>query len=432
MTQTFPIVVVGAGPAGLWLAAHLARRGVKLAIVDPQLDAPWPNTYGVWADELEGLEIEVPTLATFDQACVWLHPERPTPLERAYVRVDPKGFRERLLDALHTAGATLISEGAREVVQDGEGGPLRLIFEGGRSLDARAIVDATGRGVLRHRAGAAVGADPTPPEAPGVQSALGWLARFERDPLEGHPFVMMDFRPPPTPGADEVPTFLYGMHLGGDLYFVEETALVTRQALSFEELETRLNARLSARGALPTEILEVERCLIPMGGEPPSLLEGVAPIIAFGAAAGFVHPATGYSLAHTLRTGAPLADLLAEALKRELPPDAIARAALGLMWPASARRARALYALGQEAVLEMNTARLTTFFETFFALPDADWRGYMAATLPPAQLAAVMWRIFGQATNPLRLHLARHALRVAPKTLQTVFISSSKQGGSTP
>lgn len=432
MTQTFPIVVVGAGPAGLWLAAHLARRGVKLAIVDPQLDAPWPNTYGVWRDELEGLEIEVPTLATFDQACVWLHRERPTPLERAYVRLDPKGLRERLLDALRAADATLISEAAGEVSQPSADAPLRLTLEGGRTLEARAIVDATGRGVLRHRAGAAAGADPTPPEAPGVQSALGWLARFERDPLEGHPFVMMDFRPPPTPGADATPTFLYGMHLGDDLYFVEETALVTRQALSFEELEARLNARLSERGALPTEILDVERCLIPMGGEPPSLQEGVPPIIAFGAAAGFVHPATGYSLAHTLRTGAPLAELLADALSRDLPPDDIARAALGLMWPASARRARALYALGQEAVLEMNTARLTAFFETFFRLPDADWRGYMAATLPPAQLAAVMWRVFGEASNPLRLHLARHALRVAPKTLQTVFTSSSKSGGYTP
>ncbi|WP_230467539.1 lycopene cyclase family protein [Lujinxingia vulgaris] len=432
MTLTFPIVIVGAGPAGLWLAAHLARRGVELAIVDAQLDMPWPNTYGVWRDELEGLEIEVPTLATFDQACVWLHPTRPTPLDRAYVRVDPEAFRERLRDELRTHGATLISESAGAVSQEVAGAPLRLNLEGGRTLEARAIMDATGRGFLRHRAGAAVGADPTPPEAPGVQSALGWLARFERDPLEGHPFVMMDFRPPPTSGADQTPTFLYGMHLGEDLYFVEETALVTREPLPFDALETRLRARLNERGALPTEILEVEHCLIPMGGELPGLEEGAPPIVAFGAAAGFVHPATGYSLAHSLRTGAPLADLLTEALKRELPPEDIARSALGLMWPPPARRARALYELGQEAVLEMNTTRLTAFFDTFFSLPDADWQGYMAATLPPSRLAAVMWRVFGQATNPLRLHLARHALRVAPKTLQTMFNSSSKPGGSTP
>ncbi|WP_164856386.1 lycopene cyclase family protein [Lujinxingia sediminis] len=429
MTSSFPIVVVGAGPAGLWLAAHLARRGVELAVIDPQLDAPWPNTYGVWRDELEGLEIEVPTAATFNEASVWLHPENPTLLERAYVRVDPQAFRQRLLDELRSRGATLISEAASSVSHDSEDAPLRLTLEGGRNLDVRAIVDATGRGVLRHRAAAAVGADPTPPEAPGVQSALGWLARFERDPLEGHPFVMMDFRPPPTSEAHKIPTFLYGMHLGEDLYFVEETALVTRKPLSFEELEVRLRARLNARDALPTEILEVERCLIPMGGDPPSLDAHVPPIIAFGAAAGFVHPATGYSLAHTLRTGAPLADLLADALASDAAPADIARSSLKLLWPAPARRSRALYALGQEAVLAMNTARLTGFFTSFFALPDADWWGYMAATLPPSQLAAVMWRVFGQASNPLRLHLARHALRVAPKTLQTMFNSSSKEGG---
>ena len=50
---TFDVAVVGCGPGGLGLAAALAAQGLRVALVGQ--DAPWPNNYGVWADEFEAL-----------------------------------------------------------------------------------------------------------------------------------------------------------------------------------------------------------------------------------------------------------------------------------------------------------------------------------------------------------------------------------------
>ena len=50
------VLVLGAGPAGLAIAAALAEQGVAVALLcpgDPQ--EPWPNTYGVWGDEVDAL-----------------------------------------------------------------------------------------------------------------------------------------------------------------------------------------------------------------------------------------------------------------------------------------------------------------------------------------------------------------------------------------
>ena len=46
------VLVVGAGPAGMALAAQCARRGLRTGLVDPAPQRPWTATYGMWADEL--------------------------------------------------------------------------------------------------------------------------------------------------------------------------------------------------------------------------------------------------------------------------------------------------------------------------------------------------------------------------------------------
>jgi len=49
----FDVLICGAGPGGLLLASNLAKEGCHVGIVDPVLDKPWPNNYGVWMDEAE-------------------------------------------------------------------------------------------------------------------------------------------------------------------------------------------------------------------------------------------------------------------------------------------------------------------------------------------------------------------------------------------
>ena len=53
------VLVIGAGPAALAIAAALVQRGVQvqgLAPADPA--APWPNTYGIWGPEVDALGLE--------------------------------------------------------------------------------------------------------------------------------------------------------------------------------------------------------------------------------------------------------------------------------------------------------------------------------------------------------------------------------------
>ncbi|MCB0162318.1 MAG: FAD-dependent monooxygenase, partial [Caldilineaceae bacterium] len=47
------VLIIGAGPAGLALAAALCDQGVRVAGLAPGAPATrWVNTYGIWADEL--------------------------------------------------------------------------------------------------------------------------------------------------------------------------------------------------------------------------------------------------------------------------------------------------------------------------------------------------------------------------------------------
>ena len=54
--STVDVAVAGCGPAGLYLAAQLAERGLSVGLVGP--DTPFVNNYGVWMDEFEALGLE--------------------------------------------------------------------------------------------------------------------------------------------------------------------------------------------------------------------------------------------------------------------------------------------------------------------------------------------------------------------------------------
>ena len=50
------VLVMGAGPAALCITAELVQQGLNVqAIASKSPLEPWPNTYGIWAEELESL-----------------------------------------------------------------------------------------------------------------------------------------------------------------------------------------------------------------------------------------------------------------------------------------------------------------------------------------------------------------------------------------
>ena len=99
----------GGGPAGPRSRLLAERHGVgRVALVDPQVEAPWPNNYGVWRDEgrVEGLYPELDLKACLNAE--WAHTDRffggswgvpeaeRTRIPRCYARVDRGALRGAL------------------------------------------------------------------------------------------------------------------------------------------------------------------------------------------------------------------------------------------------------------------------------------------------------------------------------------------------
>ena len=52
----FDALVIGAGPAGAAIGAALCNEGLRVGGLSPTPPAAlWPNTYGIWRDELDAL-----------------------------------------------------------------------------------------------------------------------------------------------------------------------------------------------------------------------------------------------------------------------------------------------------------------------------------------------------------------------------------------
>lgn len=403
-TPPHDALVVGAGPAGLTLAAELVARGLDVAILSPQWPPPWPNTYGLWRDELEGLR-DAAVLQCVSHE--WARPavltqHRRFVLERPYARVDNTRLRGLLLE--RCAPARQIEGAARSLARlDGATG---VVLESGGEVWAQVVIDATGHRpalVRRHE-----------PAREGVQTAYGVEVLLDEDPIAPEHMVLMDFSTPapstlasPEDAAlfdPQAPSFLYAMRLGPGRYFLEETALVARPPMPIGALRDRLHARMAARRARWEIVAEEERCVIPMGLPLPLLDQRV---LGFGGAASMVHPATGYQLARVLRWAPGFADAIQRAIEEE--PDADRRSARlwQALWTPERVRRRQLFCYGMEVLLTFDSARTQRFFEAFFEQPPVSWQGYLSGELSSGALAGVMLRLFGTAPMGLRVELAR-------------------------
>jgi lycopene beta-cyclase len=387
----FDALVVGSGPAGTIIAGALRDRGLSVQGLSAMpLHEPWPNTYGIWRDELEPMGL-THLLGHCWENCVSYFNQGEVDHHRAYGLFDKVKLQNHLLEKCQ--GVDWVR--GLGVAIDHHADHSTVTTDNGDKLQARIVVDASG-----HKP---VFVERQIDQPVAFQSAYGIVGRFSSPPVEPGQFVLMDFRSDHLSALEKAeagPTFLYAMDFGEGVFFVEETSLAESPGLGFELLERRLIQRLRSRSIEVLEIHEVERCLFPMNLPMPSFEQSV---VGFGGAASMVHPASGYSVGAMLRRSSDLAGAISEALcLAGAGPRSVAMAGWNGLWPKNRLRKYYLYRLGLEKLMRFNEGQINNHFETFFELPQGQWSGFLADGLTTPELVMAMVRMFGQAPNDVR------------------------------
>jgi len=396
---SFDVLVLGGGPAGLIIAAELCDRGLNVASLAPtDANAPWPNTYGIWADELETLNLSTELLEHHWRNCVSYFGPSAVQHQRDYGLFDKKKFQQYLLQ--RCAAVTWHSGKAMGIEHSAQHSTVQVAqTDGPTALTARIVVDASGHfPALSQR-----------PQKNDVayQAAYGVVGKFSKPPVEPGQFVLMDFRAEHLDETErqQPPTFSYEMDLGNGLHFVEETSLACAPAIGFDVLQARMEKRLAARGIELLESQHVEHCLFPMNLPLPDRSQS---LLAFGGAASMVHPASGYMVGAMLRRGPELGAAIAQALQDpKASTQAIARQGWDALWSRDRLRKHYLYLFGLNALMGFEEKRLNHHFSSFFSLPKSHWSGFLADTLTAPELVGAMVEMFGNAPNDVRWGLMR-------------------------
>lgn len=444
------VLVLGSGPAARAIASLLSapRSGdnsnkddpVSVIMADQNLDRLFPPNYGAWHDEWDSLVARYSAAGvrfeggncgsavdrkwditdcffggSFDQPMT----DR-TRLDRPYYRVDKDALRESLTPSLSstssnsayrmvranhisTALAPNVFTPSGSLQHDAQGSTVQLRQTDGNVVTVRAqlVVDCTGHEtklVLRES-----GRETN--TSPGFQIAYGCLVDIECandgsdssriGPYAKDAMTLFDYRTDHYDSTDEAtqqkvaqsPTFMYTMPLQGNRVFFEETSLVARPGLSFQECKDRTMQRLEHHGIRITKLVEEEFCYIPMGGALPAKDQR---IIALGGAAVMVHPATGYHLCRCLAAALDLSSVL----RRELNAASVAMTASNgdscvnldrisaqcyhTLWSPSNIGQRNFAVFGGEYLMRQNVQGLRGFFDGFFRLPLPLWAGFLA------------------------------------------------------
>ena len=393
------VVVIGDGPAGSALARACHELGTGVALVGD--DADWSATYSTWTDDLldaSGAELlDVDAVVASASAEVWAYGATPHRLARTYATLDNDRLRSALREGVthHIARVTDV-----EIGSVGGRAGHRLDLDDGATIVARVVIDATGWPARFARSGGE--------RAPAWQTTLGVVLPEPPGGDLGQP-TFMDFRrvigpdgAPSTVGPSGVTTFCYSLPMA-DGWLIEETVLAARPAIEPIALLPRLAARLGRHpDSVLADAVRTEYVRIPLGGSRPGPEQ---PIIAFGAAAGYVHAATGFSVAASIRAAPRVAAAIDRALATSsgvADPAPIAET----VWPSQMRRTRVLHDYGLEVLLDLDDDDVRAFFDAFFDLPIDDWTAYLRVDSSPGEVSAVMARLFRSSNWQLRRRLA--------------------------
>jgi len=419
--DTCDVLVLGSGPAGSAMASLLGAGGkLDVVMADKNYDSSWVPNYGVWKDEWQtvldryesaGIKIDGGNVGnSIDKEwsltdCYFggsydIPAENRMRLDRPYCRVDPKALKQTLNKNFRVVRANHISEAigvnmykpAGSLVHDETGTTIQLQPKDDSPITMRAkvVIDTTGHEtklVMKDTRGQY--------SSPGFQIAYGAIVEMDESnspdlsqagPYDKEAMTLFDYRTDHFPtgsseseGAEKVPTFNYVMPLGGNRIFVEETSLVARPGVSFQECKERLFTRLEFHGIKVTKVTEEEFCYIPMGGALPMRDQR---ILGVGGAAAMVHPSTGFHLCRCLMGATDAARAIKEELlssdKETINVDRAVASAYHALWSPDNIRQRNFAVYGGEFLMTQDVVGLRGFFDGFFKLPVELWGGFLA------------------------------------------------------
>ncbi|MHA6804842.1 lycopene cyclase family protein [Salinifilum ghardaiensis] len=388
MRSVVDVLVAGAGPAGRSVAAACADTGLEVALVDPNPRRGWPHTYAAWRSELPPCLPEAARAAVMPR--VRVHGTGWHTWHSPYVVLDNAALWEHLQrpDVTEITGRVAAAE------HGPTGSTVHL--RDGRCLAAAAVVDATGP--------ARVLCGGRPPRTPAQQSAVGVVLAAEQLPGGEDADVFMDWRPAPDSDGGW-PTFRYAVRTAPGRLLVEETALARRPALPLALLRRRLAGRLAAAGVDPDQRLTEERVRFPVDDPLPR----PGRVIPFGAAAGLVHPASGFSVATSLQRAPWLAAAISAGLGSG--PQQAARTAWAMLWPPRQLGAHLLRRRALHAMLALPPHLVPEMFEAFLTLPPRHRTAFLTGDGDPARTAAAMSAMFRNAPARVRRRLAWGSVR---------------------
>lgn len=402
LPKTTDVLVIGAGPAGLSLARALGERGINVVCVDPALERAWPNNYGTWLDELIPLGLDDCVSRVWKHTSVYTS-DKKTVLTRAYARVDRVLLKRRLLERCADSGRVIVARAKASKVDVTTSSDWSMVHLDIGNVNARIVVDATGHALRFVKlAGGA-------PE-PGYQAAYGIECEIEDDltAFSSEEMLLMDYRDDHMKGelsevSQNEPTFLYVMPMEGKRVFFEETSLVANPAMEFDKLKHRLYKRLDHYGIRVARVLDEENCLIPMGGALPDASQRV---VAYGGAAAFVHPATGYMIARALTLADRTADGIVEALSKGGSADRLARQVWCHTWNERMLSQRDFLNYGGSYLQKIDLTKTRDFFQAFFKLPQEQWGGFLSFKLEePIERLIFGLGVFYHTSNRVRSSL---------------------------
>uniref|UniRef100_A0A7N0UC89 lycopene beta-cyclase n=1 Tax=Kalanchoe fedtschenkoi TaxID=63787 RepID=A0A7N0UC89_KALFE len=399
--QVVDLAVVGGGPAGLAIAQQVSEAGLSVCSIDPCPKLIWPNNYGVWVDEFEAMDLLDCLDYTWSGAVVYINENTTKNLGRPYGRVNRKQLKSKMMQKCIANGVKFHQAKVVSVIH-GET-KSKLICNDGVTVQASVVLDATGfsRCLVQY----------DKPYNPGYQVAYGIVAEVEEHPYDLDKMVFMDWRDSHLNGCadlkernSKIPTFLYAMPFSSNRIFLEETSLVARPGLAFDDIQERMVARLKHLGIKVKRIEEDERCVIPMGGPLPVLPQRV---IGIGGTAGMVHPSTGYMVARTLAAAPIVAKSIVQYLgsNKSVSGDALSAEVWKNLWPIERRRQREFFCFGMDILLKLDLPGTRRFFDAFFNLEPHYWHGFLSSRLFLPELFFFGLSLFSHASNTSRIEI---------------------------